>query len=147
MVLPGSSGILDSVRKFCIYTQKCSRMDEKQSFLIQLSAAVPQTWSCKIQCKLPQGWEVGWHSIVCPLLALTINLWQFIPVSVSFYPFMDIHKQIPFQECRSWWITERKKHTGTFQREGIMPAHSSWEKLRGGCSGFQLRDAQAEMSL
>lgn len=90
-----------------------------------------------------KGWFTlhGLSWLFCQL-ALVINLWRFIPVSVSFYPFMDLQKKIPFQGYRSWWITERKKHTGTFQREWIM-LHTvlgkSWEEAALGFSWEMLK--------
>lgn len=116
-------------------------MDEKQTLLTQLSATVPQSWSSKIQCKIPQGWEICSIFVLCQL-ALIINLWKFILISMSFYPFMDLHKKIPSQEYRSKWITERKEHTGTFQREQIM-LHTilgkNWEQAAQGFNWEMLK--------
>lgn len=120
MGLPESTDILDSGGKFCIYSQK------KQTLLSQLSAIVPQSWSSKIQT--PTGMR-GWFTLLIWLP--TINLFQF--------PCLSTH---------SWTLT-RKSHSknrgpGESQGEEALrdipkgashAAHSSWEKLRGGCSG------------
>lgn len=88
--------------------------------------------------------QTPWPGLSCLLwqLALTIicgNWFQF--------PCLSTHS----------WTFRRKSHSKNIdlsesQREGSTKGHSKgkescWEKLRGACSGFQERDAQAEGSL
>lgn len=73
--------------------------------------------------------------------------WQLIVAIYSnFHVFLPIHG--PSQENpipRIQILVNHREEEA--HRERNHAAHSSWEKLRGGCSGFQLRDAQSERSL